>query len=132
MTSILAHRMQVPRGARAALLQQVALVAGGGALAGAGLALPLAGAGLPYAAGLLLGITLVVRGAAGIRRTWSTLDAVLAEISTAASNGLVPLDSRLAADSAFAPLAQTLTDVGAGVRQLVMQLQMQADQVRDI
>jgi methyl-accepting chemotaxis protein len=123
----------LPRAFREAIIRYGALLVGGCLLTGAGGALaltppgPLVGGGLVITGGLV-GI------ASGVRlwRTWQSVDHLMGTLIHAPDAMLLQREIALPPDSPLAPLAARIAQLGVSVRQLVMQLQMQSDQVRSI
>ncbi|HUS15840.1 MAG TPA: extracellular solute-binding protein [Chloroflexia bacterium] len=78
---------------------------------------------------LILGALLAYTSGRRIWQIWSAFDTVISRLEDAT---LVPIDTHGSTAEQLSSLATTLSGVGQNVRHLVMQLQAQADQVRDI
>jgi multiple sugar transport system substrate-binding protein len=123
----------VPPAIQGTLLRHGAALALGCILIGAGAVLAFGTAG-----GLLGGALLLIGGGIALNsgvRLWASgqaLDRLMATMTRAPNATLLQRDPALPADSPLTPLADRLAQLGSSVRQLVMQLQMESDQVRNI
>ena len=119
---------------------QGTLLRHGGALAAGCILLGFGAALIVGAPGGLLGglLLLLIGGLIALTsavRLWASgqaLDHLMATMSRAPNATLLQRDPALPADSPLTPLADRLAQLGSSVRQLVMQLQMESDQVRHI
>ncbi len=111
-----------------------AALAGGCLLIGFGIALLwMSDAGRPVGAGLvLIGGLLALYSGVRLWQSWQGLDRLLDALIRAPDVTLLQRDPLLPADSLLTPLTDRMAQLGVGVRQLVMQLQMQSDQVHNI
>jgi multiple sugar transport system substrate-binding protein len=99
---------------------------------GAGTAWLLAGGGVFALALAAAGVVLILVGGSRLARSWRDLLVLIQAVTQAGDATLLPQRIAVPAHSPLAPLATALTQMGDSVRGLVSQLQMQADQVRDI
>lgn len=117
----------------AAMTLPFALVGTGSLLGGVGIGLLISGAN--WFIGLLLlmlGLALTTVGAIMLRRAGAEMSTLSGALAAASDATLLPMSNPLPDASTFAPLGDDLTRIGHQMRHLVMQLQMQADQVRDV
>ncbi len=117
---------------RRALLRPTAWCVLGLLLIGASGAWLPAGGGLPALSTLGLGGVLTALGGRRLIQLWLALNYIINTVTQADDVTLLPTHIPLPAGSPLAALGAKLTDMGEQVRGLVGQLQMQADQVRDI
>ncbi|HMA35585.1 MAG TPA: extracellular solute-binding protein [Chloroflexia bacterium] len=132
MAFIAARRAPSPPVGETSLLRQGLTLTTGSILVGVGVALLLTGA-QPLLGGLILlaGGGLAGAGGLGLWRASRALQHVMTMLQGAGDLTLLPTTADLPADSPLSPLAVLLARMGQAVRQLVRQLQLQADQVRN-
>lgn len=117
---------------RRALVRPVAWCALGLLLIGAGGTWVAMGAGWPAVGVVALGGGLAAVGGRRLAQLARALHAIINAVTQAGDVTLLPTHIALPAGSPLTALAAKLTDMGEQVRGLVGQLQMQADQVREI
>ncbi len=119
--------------ASSAINIELAIVVAGSIMVGVAIGLLIAEANWIIGLTLLaMGIAVILIGIRASQHTGAALDALSQALNTATDATMLPITNPLPPSTPLTPLGDNLTRIGQQMRHLIMHLQMQADQVRDV